>query len=272
MNVRNYIYNQFHLNFVTTCRHSSAMLIATTHWSNLDAIHPSHQEVSSLTNLKPIENQDQHSAKLLAMKHHGDHCNKTLRSHTQCKYNGESGSEPLMEAKDDMLSSLETAEKFSGAAVRRLFSLKQLLYRPEYERGVRSSGVALPAETRRGTGVMNPVPFPFEWWLLILLLKLFVFLGLGLDPKINSFSLSNKLCSFFWSCNKELVSNYMCKSSCGCSGKRRDINFYPRASLVFLPLCPSEFLLFQNGNQTNLHTQIQYSLTIQNRTTQLDSS
>jgi hypothetical protein len=29
-----------------------------------------------------------------------------------------------MEAKDDMLSSLETAEKFSGAAVRRLFSLK----------------------------------------------------------------------------------------------------------------------------------------------------
>ena len=236
MNVRNYIYNQFHLNFVTTCRHSSAMLTATTHWSNPEAIHPSHQEVSSLTNLKRIENQDQHSAKLLAMKHHGDYCNKTLRSHTQCKYNGESGSEPLMEAKDDMLSSLETAEKFSGAAVRRLFSLKQLLYRPEYERGVRSSGVALPAETRRGTGVMNPVPFPFEWWLLILLLKLFVFLGLGLDPKINSFSLSNKLCSFFWSCNKELVSNYMCKSSCGCSAKG-GILIFTRERLLSSSLC-----------------------------------
>lgn len=170
-----------------------------------------------------------------------------------------------------MLSSLETAEKFSGVAVRRLLSLKQLLYRPEYERGVRSSGVALPAETRRGTGVMNPVPFPFEWWLLVLLLKLFVFLGLGLDPKINSFSLSNKLCSFFWSCNKGSVSNYMCRSSCGCNDKRKDINFYPAASLVFLPLCPSEFLLFQNGDQTNLHTQIQYSFTIWNKTTQPDS-
>lgn len=143
-----------------------------------------------------------------------------------------------MDAKDDMLSSLEPTKKFSGA-VRRLFSLKQLLYRPEYERGVRSSGVALPAETRRGTGVMNPAPFPFGWWLLVLLLKLLVFLGLGLDPKINSFSLSNKLCSFFWSCNEDLISNYRFKGSFleVAVPKRVQVLIYTRQRLLSSSLC-----------------------------------
>ena len=44
--------------------------------------------------------------------------------HTQCNTNGESGSEPLMEAKDDMLSSFEAVKNLSGAIVILLFSLK----------------------------------------------------------------------------------------------------------------------------------------------------
>jgi hypothetical protein len=83
---------------------------------------------------------------------------------------------------------------------------------------------------------MNPLPFPFEWWLPVLLLKLFVFLGLGLDPKINSFSLSNKLCSFFWSCNKGLVSNYSAGALVVAMTKGR-ILIFTRQRLLASSLC-----------------------------------
>lgn len=62
-----------------------------------------------------------------------------------------------MEAKEDEVSSFDIATKFSGAVDNLLVSLKNPFWRPpEYERGVRSSGVALPRETRRGAGVIDP--------------------------------------------------------------------------------------------------------------------
>ncbi|RWW49220.1 hypothetical protein BHE74_00044648, partial [Ensete ventricosum] len=70
---------------------------------------------------------------------------------------GDSGSEPLTDVSVDMESSFGMATKFNGVVDNRLVSLKYPLWRPEeYERGVRSSGVALPADSRRGAGVMNP--------------------------------------------------------------------------------------------------------------------
>lgn len=106
-----------------------------------------------------------------------------------------------MEAKEEDVSSLDRLPKFRGAADSRLASLKNPLWRPEYERGVRSSGVALPRETRCGDGVMNPFPFPFAWYPLTFPLKLLVLLGLGFDPYIVSFSLRRRSCSFFLSWN-----------------------------------------------------------------------
>jgi hypothetical protein len=78
-----------------------------------------------------------------------------------------------------MVSSFDIATKFSGAVDNLLISLKYPFWRPEYDLGVRSSGVPLPTELRRGVGVMDPFPFaryPFGF------LKLLLFLGLGLDP------------------------------------------------------------------------------------------
>lgn len=74
---------------------------------------------------------------------------------------GDPGSEPLIDANEDVTSSLGIATKFKGAVDNRLISLKYPLCWPEYDRGVRSSGVALPTETRRDVGVIKPFPFPF---------------------------------------------------------------------------------------------------------------
>lgn len=71
---------------------------------------------------------------------------------------GEPSSEPQIDAYD-IVSSFDMATKFSGAVDNLLISLKYPFWRPEYERGVRSSGVAPPTEFRRGVGVMDPFPF-----------------------------------------------------------------------------------------------------------------
>jgi hypothetical protein len=99
----------------------------------------------------------------------------------------------------------ESSPKFRWEVDRRLTSPKYLLW-PEYDLGVKSSGVALPRDNRRGVGVLSPLVFPFGRYPFAFLLKLLVFLGLGLDPKIASFSASRMLSSFFWSCKNVKVS------------------------------------------------------------------
>lgn len=99
----------------------------------------------------------------------------------------------------------ESSPKFRWEVDRRLTSPKYLLW-PEYDLGVKSSGVALPRDNRRGVGVLSPLVFPFGRYPFAFLLKLLVFLGLGLDPKIASFSASRMLSIFFWSCKNVKVS------------------------------------------------------------------
>jgi len=99
---------------------------------------------------------------------------------------GVSGSEP----------DSESSPKFKWEVDRRLKSPKYLLW-PEYDLGVKSSGVALPRDDRRGVGVLSPLVFPFGRYPFVFLLKVLVLFGLGLDPKIASFSASRMLSSFF---------------------------------------------------------------------------
>jgi hypothetical protein len=94
----------------------------------------------------------------------------------------------------------ESSPKFKWEVDRRLKSPKYLLW-PEYDLGVKSSGVALPRDDRRGVGVLSPLAFPFGRYPFAFLFKLFVLFGLGLEPKIASFSASRMLSNFFWSCN-----------------------------------------------------------------------
>lgn len=75
-------------------------------------------------------------------------------------WGGDPGSEPQTEEKD-IISSFPMATKFSGAVDSLLISLKCPFWRPEYERGVMSSGVAHPTEFLRGVGVIDP--FPLAW-------------------------------------------------------------------------------------------------------------
>jgi hypothetical protein len=79
------------------------------------------RSLSSLTRNAAFGNQDYQNLKRSTVTF-SKMSNRTMGS--QCKTKGESGSEPLMEAKDDILSSFETVEKFSGAAASLLFSLK----------------------------------------------------------------------------------------------------------------------------------------------------
>lgn len=109
-----------------------------------------------------------------------------------CSSNRDSGSEPLMDVNVDS----ESSPKFKWEVDRRLKSPKYLLW-PEYDLGVKSSGVALPRDDRRGVGVLSPLVFPFGRYPFVFLLKLLVLFGLGLDPKIASFSASRMLSSFF---------------------------------------------------------------------------
>lgn len=102
-----------------------------------------------------------------------------------------------MDVSVDMESSLGRAAKFNGAIDNLLVSLKYPFSRAEYERGVRSSGVPLPTDIRRGAGVMNPFPFAY------FLFKLLLLFGTDFEPNIASFSESSKACSFFWSYNNE---------------------------------------------------------------------
>lgn len=92
----------------------------------------------------------------------------------------------------------ESSPKFKWEVDSRLESPKYLLC-PEYDLGVKSSGVALPRDDRRGVGVLSPLAFPFGRYPFVFLFKLLVLLGLGLEPKIASFSASSMLSNFFWS-------------------------------------------------------------------------
>jgi len=86
----------------------------------------------------------------------------------------------------------ESSPKFKWEVDRRLKSPKY-----EYDLVVKSSGVALPRDDRRGVGVLIPLVFPFGRYPFVFLLKVLVLFGLGLDPKIASFSASRMLSSFF---------------------------------------------------------------------------
>lgn len=107
---------------------------------------------------------------------------------------GDSGSEPLIDVNVDS----ESSPKFNWLVDSRLVSPKYLLW-PEYDLGVKSSGVALPRDDRRGVGVLSPLLGPFGRYPFVFLLKLLVLFGLALEPKIACFSASRMLSSFFWS-------------------------------------------------------------------------
>lgn len=113
-----------------------------------------------------------------------------------CSSNRDSCSEPLMDVNVDS----ESSPKFKWEVDRRLKSPKY-----EYDLVVKSSGVALPRDDRRGVGVLIPLVFPFGRYPFVFLLKVLVLFGLGLDPKIASFSASRMLSSFFWSCKNAKV-------------------------------------------------------------------
>jgi uncharacterized membrane protein len=70
----------------------------------------------------------------------------TIKPHhdTRLRCNGDSGSDPLTEVKVEIESSLGIETKFKGAVDSLRISLLKLLYRPEWDRGVSSSGVAPP--------------------------------------------------------------------------------------------------------------------------------
>lgn len=107
---------------------------------------------------------------------------------------GDSGSEPLIDVNVDS----ESSPKFNWLVDSRLKSPKYLLW-PEYDLGVKSSGVALPSDDRRGVGVLSPLLVTFGRYPFIFLFKLPVLFGLALEPKIACFSASRMLSSFFWS-------------------------------------------------------------------------
>lgn len=152
---------------------------------------------------------------------------------------GDSGSEPLTDVSVDMESSFGMATKFNGVADSRLVSLKYPLWRPEeYERGVRSSGVAPPADSRRGAGVMNP----FTWYPLGFLPRLLLLLATDLAPNDASFSVSSRECSFFWSCNKNCLLIWgQWKMYSSLSSNR-----YPKPPFLFFFVLSGKFMLLEN--------------------------
>ena len=117
-----------------------------------------------------------------------------------------SGSEPLMDVNVDS----ESSPKFRWDVDSRLKSPKYLLW-PEYDLGVKSSGVALPRDDRLGVGVMSPLVFPFGRYPFVFLFKLLVLFGVGFEPKIASFSASRMLSNFFWSCKNSKLSKKSCQ-------------------------------------------------------------
>ena len=121
-------------------------------------------------------------------------------SHLQTR-GGDPRSEPLMEAKEEDVSSLDMATNLSGAGENLLFSRKKEFWRPEYERGVKSSGVALPRELRRGAGVIDPFryPFPRRFPFADLLFMLPTRFGLPFNLLFDSFSAIRSPTSFFCS-------------------------------------------------------------------------